>query len=52
MTKKTKVKQAPMPNANEIKTYVMIVQTKINLFRNKKIDQIKKKKAEIVKSLK
>ena len=42
----------PMPTPAEIKTYVMIAQTKISLFRNKKLDQIRKKKAEIAQSLK
>ena len=42
----------PMPTPAEIKTYIMIVQTKLNLFRNKKLDQIRKKKAEIAQSLK
>ena len=41
-----------MPTPAEIKTYIMIVQTKLNLFRNKKVEQIRKKKAEIAKSLK
>ena len=42
----------PMPTPAEIKTYIMIAQTKLNLFRNKKLDQIRKKKAEIAQSLK
>ena len=36
---------------SEIKTYIMIAQNKLSLFRNKKIDAIKKKKREIAQSL-
>ena len=42
----------PMPTPAEIKTYIMIAQTKRNLFRNKKIETIKKKKLEIANCLK
>ena len=42
----------PMPTPAEIKTYIMIAQTKLNLFRNKKIEIIKKKKIEIANCLK
>ena len=42
----------PMPTPAEIKTYIMIAQTKLNLFRNKKIEAIKKKKLEIANCLK
>ena len=42
----------PMPTPAEIKTYIMIAQTKLNLFRNKKLDTIKKKKNEIANCLK
>ena len=42
----------PMPTPAEIKTYIMIAQTKLNLFRNKKIETIKKKKLEIANCLK
>ena len=41
-----------MPTQNEIKTYIMIIQNKLTLFRNKKIASIKQKKKEIVKCLK
>ena len=40
------------PTPAEIKTFIMIAQTKLSLFRNKKIDIIKKKKLEIAKCLK
>ncbi len=48
---KGKPQAAKMPTANEIKTYIMIIQNKLNLFRNKKIASIKQKKKEIAKSL-
>ena len=41
-----------IPTAAEIKTFIMIAQNRIMLFRNKKIDSIKKKKGEIVNCLK
>ena len=41
----------PMPTPAEIKTFIMIAQTKLNLFRNKKIEIIKKKKNEIANCL-
>ena len=41
-----------MPTPSEIKTYIMIAQTKLNLFRNKKLEIIKKKKMEIANCLK
>ena len=41
-----------MPTTNEIKTYIMIIQNKFTLFRNKKIASIKQKKKEIAKCLK
>jgi len=41
-----------MPTQNEIKTYIMIIQNKLTLFRNKKIASIKQKKKEIAKCLK
>ena len=42
---KGKGSSAPkMPTANEIKTYIMIIQNKLTLFRNKKIASIKQKK--------
>ena len=40
-----------IPTPAEIKTYIMIAQNKLTLFRNKKIDAIRKKKQEIAKSL-
>ena len=40
------------PTPSEIKTFIMIVQTKLSLYRNKKIEIIKKKKNEIAQSLK
>ena len=43
---------AKMPTPIEIKTYIMIAQTKLTLFRNKKIALIKSKKMEIAKCLK
>ena len=46
-------KQAPkMPTAMEIKTYIMVIQNKLILYRNKKIASIKQKKLEIAKCLK
>ena len=48
---KGKPQAARMPTANEIKTYIMIIQNKLTLFRNKKIASIKQKKREIAKSL-
>ena len=41
-----------MPTPTEIKTYLMIIQNKLTLFRNKKVQSIKQKKNEIVKCLK
>ena len=35
-----------IPTAAEIKTYIMIIQTKMDLYRNKRLDSIKKKKKE------
>ena len=40
-----------VPTPSEIKTFIMIAQNKLSLFRNKKIDAIRKKKQEIAKSL-
>ena len=46
-------KAAPkMPTAMEIKTYIMVIQNKLTLYRNKKIASIKQKKFEIGKCLK
>ena len=46
-------KSAPkMPTAMEIKTYIMVIQNKLTLYRNKKIASIKQKKLEIGKCLK
>jgi len=50
--KKSKAQVIPMPTPAEIKTFIMIAQTKLNLFRNKKLEIIKKKKNEIAISLK
>ena len=36
-----------IPTAAEIKTYIMIIQGKIKLYRNKRLDAMKKKKKEI-----
>ena len=55
MGNEQKGKSAPvqkMPTQNEIKTYIMIIQNKLTLFRNKKIASIKQKKKEIAKCLK
>ena len=41
-----------MPTPTEIKTYLMIIQNKLTLFRNKKVASIKQKKNEIAKCLK
>ena len=50
---KDKGPQVPLPpSPAEIKTFIMIAQTKLNLFRAKKINNIRKKKDEIVSSLK
>ena len=49
---KPKAQVIPMPTPAEIKTFIMIAQTKLNLFRNKKLEIIKKKKNEIAISLK
>ena len=49
-----KKKETPVeniPNREEIKTYIQICQKKIMLFRNKKIDSIKRKKLEIIDCL-
>ncbi len=46
-------KTAPkMPSAMEIKTYIMVIQNKLTLYRNKKIASIKQKKLEISRCLK
>ena len=46
-------KSAPkMPTAMEIKTYIMVIQNKLTLYRNKKIASIKQKKLEIGRCLK
>ena len=41
-----------MPTPAEIKTFIMIAQGKLNLYRNKKLDVIRKKKMEIANTLK
>ena len=40
------------PTPSEIKSYIMICQTKLGLYRNKKLENIGKKKKEIAESLK
>ena len=40
-----------VPTQAEIKTYIMIAQNKLSLFRNKKVDSIRKKRQEIAKCL-
>ena len=49
--KKSKAPAPKVPTAAEIKTYIMVIQGKINLYRNKRIESIRKKKKEIEKSL-
>ena len=48
-------KQVPqikkVPTAMEIKTYIMVAQNKLTLFRNKKVHLIKQKRKEIAKHL-
>ena len=39
------------PSAAEIKTYVMIIQNKIKLYRNKRVDSIRAKRKEIIKQI-
>ena len=49
--KKSKAPAPKVPTPAEIKTYIMVIQGKINLYRNKRIESIRKKKKEIEKSL-
>ena len=49
---KSKQMAPKMPSAREIKTYIMVIQNKLTLYRNKKIASIKQKKLEIARSLK
>ena len=49
--KKGKMPVPKPPSAAEIKTYIMIIQNKIALYRNKKVSSIKQKKKEIEKCL-
>ena len=47
--KKEKSKPYPKPpTMMEVKTYIMVIQNKLTLFRNKKVLSIKKKRQEIV----
>ena len=48
-TKQEKIEKMPTPS--EIKTIIMTVQSKINEFRNEKLEIIKKKKFEIISCL-
>ena len=49
--KKGKMPAPKPPSAAEIKTYIMIIQNKIALYRNKKVSSIKQKQKEIEKCL-
>ena len=50
---KKNVKSAPkIPTQMEVKTYIMVAKNKLTLYRNKKVDVIKKKRLEIGKCLK
>ena len=46
--KKSKAPAPKVPTAAEIKTYIMVIQGKINLYRNKRIESIRKKKSRKV----
>lgn len=48
--KKQEQKKKP-PTAIEIKTYIMVAQNKLTLYRNKKVNLIKQKRKEIAKNL-
>ena len=50
--KKAKKQSTPVPTAMEIKTYIMVGQNKLTLFRNKRVFAIKQKRQEIGKCLK
>ena len=50
LNKKFGKKQAPVkkvPTAIEVKTYIMVAQNKLTLYRNKKVNLIKSKRKEI-----
>ena len=50
----SKKKETPVetvPTAKEMKTYIQICQKKITLFRNKKIDSIKRRRTDIIEQL-
>ena len=54
LNKKFGKKQAPIkkvPTAIEVKTYIMVAQNKLTLYRNKKVNMIKMKRKEIAHSL-
>ena len=48
---KSKVPAPRPPTAAEIKTYIMVIQNKMQLYRNKRLDSIKQKKKEIERNL-
>ena len=50
--KNNKQPTSKAPTVTEIKTYIMVIQNKLTLFRNKKISSIKQKRQEAIKSLK
>ena len=50
--KKNKKNSLKVPTAMEVKTYIMVAQNKLTLFRNKKVYSIKQKRQEIGKCLK
>ena len=49
---KKQKQSTPVPTAMEIKTYIMVGQNKLTLFRNKRVNVIKQKRQEIGKCLK
>ena len=50
-SKKKETKAPTVPTLQEMKTMIQICQKKLTLFRNKKIDQIRRKKNEVIKYL-
>ena len=48
---KGKMPQVKQYTISEVKTYIMIIQNRLSLYRNKKVDSIRKKKKEVEKSL-
>ena len=50
--KKNKKQSVKVPTAMEIKTYIMVAQNKLTLYRNKKVYAIKQKRTDIGKCLK